>query len=223
MLCIWMTMLRSRVCCRGCKREQGSHLPGERTMLPNRQGLHGKKPAASARCVPASRLWPTQAAPRRGLGRRGSGCGEAVRRVARQTGLAARLEPKGLDYCPPRGENAADGPVSRATSAARSATRARAGNPNLTFANSTSKFQMLVTLGVPPAQEGSATPSGRCDKRYAREKTGCPYPRILGKHLLLSRHLLYYVVRLLVALETGWPVAWRRWKSRPTQIFRRSG
>ena len=33
---------------------------------------------------------------------------------ARQLGPAARLEPKGLDYRPPRGENAADGPRSRA-------------------------------------------------------------------------------------------------------------
>ena len=36
------------------------------------------------------------------------------RNGARQLGPAARLEPKGLDYRPPRGENAADGPRSRA-------------------------------------------------------------------------------------------------------------
>ena len=35
-----------------------------------------------------------------------------------QTGPYARLEPKGLDSCPPRGENAADGPVSCAIRAA---------------------------------------------------------------------------------------------------------
>jgi len=49
------------------------------------------------------------------------------RNGARQLGPAARLEPKGLDYRPPRGENAADGPRSRAPF--RPETRRRRAHP----------------------------------------------------------------------------------------------
>ena len=45
----------------------------------------------------------------------------------RQLGPAARREPKGLDYRPPRGENAADGPRSRAPF--RPETRRRRAHP----------------------------------------------------------------------------------------------
>ena len=46
----------------------------------------------------------------------------SVRTGARQTGRYARLEPKGQDTYPPRGENDADGPVSRVPVRPRSAT-----------------------------------------------------------------------------------------------------
>ena len=155
------------------------HLFGETTMSQEKQ-LFGTGKAVSigaVRSLLPRVLHPGGPAPR--AGRRGSGRGAAARWEARQIGPYARLEPKGQDSCPPRGENAADGPISRASQ--RPDPRRR--HAGISFLNSPKLFRLTANPCIAFCRQlpkgyfsGSLAGRKECLRKCNAPVVGCTGP-----------------------------------------------